>query len=513
MKNVWFLACMLCIGAFINLEGEEQNLPEKMLKIMQQPKYQHSYWGIFAKDIETGATLFDVNSNQLFLPGSVSKLFPVAALLHTYGDNYRFKTPVYMNGKIENGILKGSLILVGQGDLTLGGRQGRTDAIAFTKMDHIYANDIPGAVLTKEDPLHGLNELAKQIREQGVSQIDGRILVDDRLFETTEKRGFMLTPLMVNENIINITIKPALSGEIAKINWRPHVPDYFLTNKVKTVAKDEPLEIKITSDELGRSILVEGTIPINKKEVVRSFLVKDPQHFARAAFIQALHNQGIKTNFNEEESVDLPAFESYRNMQPIAIWASPPLSEYAKLILKVSHNLGADLIPLLLAVRNHERTFDEGMLLLGEFIEQEVKVARGNFVFVDAAGGDSNRLTPQAVIKLLDYIQHLPKKRFQNFHHALPILGVDGSLADFGKNTGAVGKVFAKTGTGISYNLSISEFFLTTQALAGYINGKNGHLIEFMIAVNNAQAPHIEDLLSIFEDQGEMAAIIFDVAN
>ena len=509
----WFTGCMMGILFFFSLEAEEKQLPEKMLKIMQQNKYQHANWGILAKDSETGEVLYELNSDKLFIPASTTKLFSVAALLHVYGDNYRFKTPVYASGPIKNGVLEGNLILVAQGDLTMGGRQDDSEVITFTKMDHIYSNTIPEAILTKQDPLYGLTQLAKQVHEKGIKQIDGDVLIDDRLFQNTEKRGMILSPIMINENLIDLVINPTEVNKTADFSWRPKVPGYVIKNEIKTVSKDEPLDIQITSDELGRNIVVKGTIPAGQKDILRTFSVKNPTHFARAAFIQALEAQGITVNIDEKKGAQLPSLNSLHNMQPIAVWTSPPLSEYAKLILKVSHNLGADLVPLLLAVRTGGRTFEEGMGDLGKFVIDKVKISSDHFVFVDAAGGDGNRLSPKAEVQLLDYIKKLPADQFQKFYNALPILGVDGSLEDFGKGTEAVGKVHAKTGTGVSFNLATNEFFLITQALAGYIDGKNGHLIEFMIVVNNAQSPLIADIFPIFEDEGQMTGVIYDLTH
>src|SRR5262249_41883928 len=119
----------------IPLHATEKDLPEKIQKIMRQPKYEHATWGIYVRDAETGKVLYDLNSEKMFLPASTTKLFTAAALLNAYGDNYRFKTPVYAFGTIKNGHLDGQLVLVAQGDLTLGGRQA-DDTIQFTKLDH-----------------------------------------------------------------------------------------------------------------------------------------------------------------------------------------------------------------------------------------------------------------------------------------------------------------------------------------------------------------------------------------
>lgn len=513
MKNfhLW-AACFITeiLFAFSSLNSAEKPLPEEILKVMHQAKYDHSIWGIYVKDIQTGEVLYDLNSDKLFSPASTTKLFSVAALLNAYGDDYRFKTPVYAVGKIQNGQLQGNLILVAQGDLTMGGRQPNPNTIAFTKLDHINANEVPGVTLTKENPLYGLNELAKQIYQKGIREINGNVLIDENLFETTEKRGMMISPIFINENLIDLVFNPSSSGQAAQMTWRPHVPGYEVTNQVKTVAKGEPLAIEISSDDAGHKILVKGTIPIGQHDVVRTFSIKDPNNFARWALIQALREQGIKVNLPAEKSNQIPPARSYEDLQPVALWTSPPLSEYAKLILKVSHNLGANLVPLLLAVRQGKKSFDDGMRLLGDFVVKDVKLSSDAFVFADAAGGNENRLTPQGEVQLLEYIRKLKPAQFQHYFDALPILGVDGSLEDFAKDTDAVGKVRAKPGTGVSYNLATDKFFLITQALGGYVEGKNGHLFAYMLAVNNAKMPAIIDIFPIFEDVCQISSDFYN---
>ena len=511
MKYLHLYAALFVLP-FWSLNASEAKLPEDIQKIMDKPKYEHSIWGLYVKDAKTGEILYDLNSNKLFQPGSTTKLFTVAALLHAYGYDYRFKTPVYATGKIQNGRLTGNLILVAQGDLTMGGRQKPgSDTIAYTKMDHVYANSLPDVVLTKENPLNGLNALANQVYQKGVREIQGDVLIDDNLFDKTEKRQMWLTPIFINENLIDLMINPGAIGQNAELTWRPQVPGYIVKNELKTVAKGEPLSIDISSDEIGHHIILKGTVPIDKHDLVRIFAIKDPSHFARAAFIQALRDQGIKVDTPEAESETVTPSPSYRDDQQVGLWTSPPLSEYGKLILKVSHNLGANLVPLLLAAKEGKKTYDEGMLLLGNYVIKDVKVSSDVFVFVDAAGGDDNRLSPQAEVQLLEYMTKQTPAQFKRYMDSLPILGVDGSLEDIGKGTSGVGKVYAKPGTGISTNLATGQFFLVTQALAGYIQGKNGHLLMYMVSVINGNMPKIEDIFPIFEDQNLISSDIYDL--
>lgn len=506
IKTRFFTAALVTFSSFCLAT---ETIPQNMQQIMNQPKYEHAIWGIYAKDLETGQVLFDLNANKLFSPASTTKLLTIAALLHAFGDDYRFTTPVYSTRPIKDGKLDGDLVLIAQGDLTMGGRQPNPNTLSFTKLDHTIANEVPGVILTKEDPLFGINDLAKQIYQKGLRELNGNVIIDDSLFETTVKRDTPISPIMINENLIDLVINPGSFGEKASVNWRPQVPGYEIENLVKTVAADGKLDLEISSDESGRKMIIKGTIPLNQKDIIRTFTIKDPKHFARMALIQALQNTGIKVNHaNDAANTQLP-FKPVQDLQ-VAQWVSPPLSEYAKLILKVSHNLGANLTPLLLASQQGKRTFDEGMHLIGTFATQEVKLSPDTFVLIDGAGGNENRLTLRAEVSVLDYMYKQPKHSFKSYMDALPILGVDGSLEDFAKNTSGANKVYAKPGTGVAFNPATGKFFLITQALAGYIQGKNGHLFAYEVVVNNGALPTIDDIFAIFEDEGQLSSMIYD---
>jgi D-alanyl-D-alanine carboxypeptidase/D-alanyl-D-alanine-endopeptidase (penicillin-binding protein 4) len=316
--------------------------------------------------------------------------------------------------------------------------------------------------------------------------------------------------MMINENLIDIVINPSDEGESAKLTWRPQVPGYSVENQVKTVAKDGALDLEITSDDSGSHFIVKGTVPLGQKDIVRTASIDDPNEFARSAFIEALKNAGVKVNVPAESKSMSESLDSYKDRQQVALWTSPPLSEYAKLILKVSHNTGANLSPLLLASHDGKKTFEQGLQLIGKFIMDAVKLSPNEFVILDGAGGNENRFTPQAEVKLLEYMQKQSPEQFKSYMNDLPILGVDGSLEDFAKNTDAVGKVFAKPGTGIAFNAGTGKLFLITQALGGYVKGKNGHIIAYMLAVNNGEMPSIDDVFGIFEDVSQLSSMIYD---
>ena len=75
---------------------------------------------------------------------------------------------------------------------------------------------------------------------------------------------------------------------------------------------------------------------------------------------------------------------------------------------------------------------------------------------------------------------------------ALPVLGVDGSLATSGVDLPGKGHVFAKTGTTIAPGDDEETIELKAQNLAGYIETKSGRLIAYALMVNDAGA--VEDI-------------------
>src|SRR5205807_7313223 len=108
----------------------------------------------------------------------------------------------------------------------LGGRTDGNGKMAFRNHDHIYTTATSTDVeLTGTDPLAGLKDLAAQVKRTGIKQLDGDVLIDDRLFDKARGSGSgpdMLTPMVVNDNIVDVVITPAVNvGEPATVKMLP----------------------------------------------------------------------------------------------------------------------------------------------------------------------------------------------------------------------------------------------------------------------------------------------------
>jgi serine-type D-Ala-D-Ala carboxypeptidase/endopeptidase (penicillin-binding protein 4) len=482
-------------------------------QVMNKPLYAHSRWGLLTQNLSSKQYLTSQNAQQFFVPGSNAKLFSTASLWGTLGPNYRFRTPVFRTGPTQNGTLKGSLVLVASGDLTMGGRTKPDGTVDFTNFDHNDANALPGfATLTPENPLAGLNQLAQQIHASGIKRITGDVVIDARLFDldTEQNHETPTSPIIINDNVIDVVATPKAVGQRAALDWRPKTAAYVVTSTVTTGPANSPIKLSIAVTSPGQ-LQLRGSVPAGHAPVVFVHQIEDPPAFARTAFIEALQRAGVAvgaTSTGPDPTGLLPAKGSYAAGNQVAVFVSPKLSEYVKLIMKVSLNMGANLAVCLLAVHDGHTECLDGLAAEQRFLAQTAKVDTGQLVLNDGQGGSPTDLvTPQAVVDLLRYMAG--RADFARYEPVLPILGVDGSLADVQSGTPAAGHVFAKTGTLASGDILNNRFVLTDKALGGYIDTKDGRVLAFSLIVNNVPLTQINDVLGVNDDLGKISALIW----
>lgn len=465
-------------------------LKSRVESVMKSPGYQSGHWGILVVDGKSGATVFDRNSDQLFCPASVTKLFSTAAAMIDLGADYRFQTPVVRRGNVGNdGTLHGDLILIAQGDLCFGGRTGADGTLLFVDEDHTYSGGNLKSGVVKSDPLAGLDHLAREVVASGIKSVSGDVIVDDRLFDAASSTGSgpsRLSPILVNDNVVDVIASPAETvGEPADVKLSPATSFVSADVRVETVAAGEPPSL-VVHTEGPRRFSVRGKVPLGHAPVVKIYEVEDPGSFARTLFIEALRNRGVKVDAStvaDNQTDKLPTRPEVLKLTKVAEYTSPPLKENLKVILKVSHNLHASTLPLLIAAHHGERSLAKGLLhegkiLTGLGIEPESMSFGGG-----AGGARADLVSPRAAVALLQAMARRPD--FPAYEAALPVLGRDGTLAKaVPHDSPARGHVRAKTGTYWVDNSLNNKPILTSKALAGYLETATGRPLVFAFFVN-----------------------------
>ena len=484
-------------------------LPDAALEIMNQPQYANGRWLISVKDLDTGETLIDLDGDRLAEPGSFVKTYSAGAAWVRWGPDHTVTTPVRRSGEVVDGTLAGDLVLVGQGDLTLGGRTRPDGTVDFTNLDHNDANPLPGATLTPEDPLAGLDDLAAQVKAAGIDAVAGDVVVDDRLFVGTLV-GKPVTPIVVNQNLLDILITPAAAGEPATAALTPVVAPWTLDLRVQTVAPGEQARIEspVLAPGTASTILVTGTIAADSAPVLKVYEFADPATFARTAFIEALGRAGVAVAAdpvatNPEASLPEPA--AVEALPVVAELESLPLSEEVTYVMKISYNRGAQTLICRLAADAGTTDCDEGMAVAQQ-IWADAGLDTLGASLIDGSGLDGHLITPENDVQIQTIMAQRPDA--DAWRETMPILGVDGSLADVRSDSPAAGNVFAKTGTLVGVDLFNGRVRLGTKTLGGVIHAESGRRLAFTIIVNQGYYAGLDGVFEANDDVGAIAALI-----
>jgi D-alanyl-D-alanine carboxypeptidase/D-alanyl-D-alanine-endopeptidase (penicillin-binding protein 4) len=247
---------------------------------------------------------------------------------------------------------------------------------------------------------------------------------------------------------------------------------------------------------------------------VRTHEVDDPASFARSLLIEALRRADVAVDaspLSKNGVKHLPGREQYAGLRRVALLTSPPFSEAARLILKVSHNLHASTLPLLLAAKHNQRSLAEGLKRQRDFLIK-AGVEADSISFGGAAGGSpADYVTPRATVALLRYMAS--RDDFPLFERALPVLGQDGTLARaVSRESPARGKAQAKTGTMFWHNSMNGGSILTSKALAGYMTAASGRRLAFAVFVNNLPTKTSDDRERVGKALGRLCEIIFEAS-
>jgi D-alanyl-D-alanine carboxypeptidase/D-alanyl-D-alanine-endopeptidase (penicillin-binding protein 4) len=325
-----------------------------------------------------------------------------------------------------------------------------------------------------------------------------------------------------------VSVAPTEAGQPATVTHRPETAAFTVDGTVTTGAAGTEATVELSDDNLieclgsdGCHGTVSGAIPVGyeaplsgEPTFVGTFRVEDPDAFMRTAFIEALGRHGVAVTapaVAPNPEALLPT-GSYDTATRVAVHQSAPYSETARLILKVSLNLGANLALSLFGVTEGARTVDEALAAERQALI-DLGIDGDQFDFpTNGSGTPDSEASPQALVDLLVNMHETPDAEL--FRSALPILGVDGSLATSGTDLPAKGHVFAKTGTSILPGDAPGTFVLKAQNFAGYIETKSGRTVAYALMVNDAGEVDPADiegsLTPVITDEATISNIIYE---
>ncbi len=441
-------------------------LAPRIAPLLRTHRYRYATWGALVVSLTRGDTLFAWRADRLMVPASNAKLFTTAAALHYLGTEFRFVTVLFAEGRVNNGVLFGDLVLYGTGDPTFG-----LDTAS-------------------------LAPFADSVARAGIRRIRGAV-VGDASFLGAELTGpgwspdnfarpFAAPPSALNaaENVIVITVTPGRStGDAARVTVDPPNDYYTVVSVVVTGRARSRTRISVDRGPAHGVIDLRGVIAPDRAAWRTSVVVQEPAVFAAGMLRSLLAARGIEVQGGvRSETGDAP--ERARQMlaathgatdpfaNAIAVRRSPPLDDLVTFINYRSHNLSAEL-----AFRTIGRTvggagtFAAGAQAVARFLRDQVGLPPGSFRVTDGSGLSLlDQATPRSLVQLLAWMRRAPEGRA--FYQSLPVVGEGIRSRMLG--TAAVGRLRAKTGT-----------MNAVSALSGYVSAAGGEELVFSLLVND----------------------------
>jgi D-alanyl-D-alanine carboxypeptidase/D-alanyl-D-alanine-endopeptidase (penicillin-binding protein 4) len=438
-------------------------------QVFGAPIAARGVWGVEVRSLATGERLFEQDAGKLMMPASNMKILTLAAAAETLGWDYRYTTTLESTGTIENGVLRGDLIVRGTGDPTINSRSDRA--------------------------AHVLDEWILALTSAGIRQIDGRIIGNDQAFDDEGlgagwawdylQYGYAapVGALQYNEDVATLLVTPG--GAVgAPATVRLDAGSGLVVLNRATTA---PAGTETTIDyrrHLEQPLLeVTGMVAVGAAPVTRTVAVVNPTLFFVQSLKEALVARGIDVSgpavdFDDVAPELAGATTMHDNPRVLASTTSPPLREIAVVLMKVSQNLYAEtLLKTIGAARGGLGTIAAGQKVLRDLLKAW-NVPDDSYVPVDGSGlSRYNYVTTETLATVLEHMYRDPRHH-DAFVATLPIVGKDGTLATRMRRTRAEGNAVAKTG-------SISN----VRSLSGFVRTRDGEMLVFSILANDFVIP------------------------
>jgi D-alanyl-D-alanine carboxypeptidase/D-alanyl-D-alanine-endopeptidase (penicillin-binding protein 4) len=197
----------------------------------------------------------------------------------------------------------------------------------------------------------------------------------------------------------------------------------------------------------------------------------------RGAFFGALRAAMGERAISMAGNIDTTRVASTTGLTPLFEMRSPAFPVVLARMMKPSQNQVAEI---LFKTLGRERTgvgsADSGRRV----VERQLRAwGADSLEYAVRDGSGMSRhdyVSPRTLIRVLETMRTAPT--FQVWYDALPIGGVDGTLASRMRNTPAAGNVHAKTGT-------VDK----ARSLSGYVTTADGRMLMFSFLCNNFTTP------------------------
>ena len=418
---------------------------------------------VLVQEVGTGTTRLTLNAQKPVNPASLAKLLTTYAALDQLGPAFSWKTPVWLAGRVQNGVLEGSLHLQGRGDPKL--------------------------------TLERLWLLMQRLRQMGIAEIRGDIVLDQSAFVVPEASAaaFDNEPLrpynvraqapLLNLSAVLYTFTPDAARGIAVVSAEPALQGVPVDASVPLTAgpcNDWRGALKATPGDSER-MRFGGSYALACGERVWPLAYPDPKLYAARLVATLWQGAGGRLAGSVREG---PVPEG---VKPSFEIASPALAEVVRDINKYSNNVMAQQLLLTLALQRPgaaSATPEAGREALRQWLQQRLGESLDGVV-IDNGSGLSRETRVSAALLGRVLQTAWSSAVMPELIASLPVNGLDGTLR---RAQSSAGMAHLKTGS-----------LRDVAGIAGYVLGASGRRYVLVAIINhpnaNAAKPALDALV------------------
>jgi len=454
--TVWLLSSLSVVFA------QNVSLPAPVIAALQRAKVPVEALHVVvmeANGSQKTSALLSHQATSSINPASLSKLATTVAALDLLGPTFVWRTPVYIDGPVRDGVLQGNVYIRGSGDPRL-------------VVERVWL-------------------LMRRLQGLGIQKIQGDIVLDRSAFDLPERNpasfdGEPLRPynaapdaLLVNFKSLVFQFVPDRAANVARIHVEPPLAGVqFPTTVPLSNADCSDYRSSLRADWADPlRIRFAGSFPATCGEKIWPVAYAAPQQFAARAIAGMWQQVGGQLLGQVRDGV-VPA-----NLQPVFSVESPALSEVIRDINKFSNNVMAQQLFLTLSLQARGTgTWDTSREAMQAWWRDRIG---GEVPVFDNGSGLSReeRISALGLARLLQFVWGSPT--MSELMSSLPVSGLDGTL----KRSKSQSIAHLKTGS-----------LRDVAGIAGYVDTANGKRLILVAVLNHANAQAARGVLDLLMD-------------
>ncbi|CAL8475082.1 D-alanyl-D-alanine carboxypeptidase/D-alanyl-D-alanine-endopeptidase [Caballeronia sp. S22] len=432
-------------------------LPASVMTALAHAHVPLSSMSVVVQRVGAPLPLVSVNANEPMLPASTMKLVTTYAGLSMLGPDYRWKTTAYADGEVDaQGVLHGNLYIQGTGDPKL----------------------VPEELI----------DLVEQVRKNGITGIDGALVLDKRYFDASTRDlpafdnddsapyNVGPDPLLYAFKSLSFTLTPSPDGQVS-IDVLPQLAQLQIDNELRVTRGACTGSLQAASPSVAQTqggfvqASFIGDYPLRCGSRTINVAALDHSTFFAGGFL-ALWKQAGGTFQGSTREGATPS-----NARLVGTHRSPVLSDVVRDINKFSNNVMARNLFLTIGAAQAKppATTAKSATAIQAFLKRSALPMSG--LTLDNGSGLSRdeHISASSLADLLMAANASPVA--QVFVESLPVAGVDGTMRNRLTNAGALGNAHIKTGT-----------LRDVRAIAGYVGAANGESYVVVSFINDPRA-------------------------